>query len=314
MFELRSQRIAIAVSVLVHVLALLLYRPLARINIFSDQSDAAGVEVVEPLVFDLVETPDDAIRQRPEDADHLSDKDALARDEYMDDDKTAGDAYSEGLTPHSVFAGEPETPWMDRAPSQQENAPQPDRRPLDDASGGEAGGVTGAPSDSPRDEAASANRPRREIPPAELEYYLRSQALREPMFAHRYYTDDIDLDQRKFSAENLGDVSLNTYAWDYAWYILEMKRKLRSNTNPPAAFTLLGIISGEAVVRFKVLPDGTAIDITMVDYNGDRSLAETSFDAVRFSSPFRPLPADFPEEYLELTWTFLYHVYRHSRR
>ena len=313
MFELRSQRIALAVSVLVHVLALLLYRPLTRINIFPDQSEAAGAEMVKPIVFDLVETPDDAIRQRPEDADHISDKNALARDEYMDDDKAAGDAYSEGLTPYSVFAGQPEAPGMDRVPPQPENAVRQDRRPLDEAPGGETG-APGARADSPQNDAPPAEYPRREIPPAELEYYLRSQALREPMSSHRYYSDDIDLDQRKFSAENLGDVSLNTYAWDYAWYILEMKRKLRSNTNPPAAFTLLGIISGEAVIRFKVLPDGTAIDITVVDYSGDRSLMETSFDAVRFSSPFRPLPADFPEEYLELTWTFLYHVYRHSRR
>ena len=89
-----------------------------------------------------------------------------------------------------------------------------------------------------------------------------------------------------------------------------MKKKLKANTYPPAAFTRLGIISGETVLMFKVLPDGTAIDINVVGYKGDRSLMETSVDAVKISSPFRPLPRDFPEEYLELKWTFVYFIYR----
>ena len=111
-------------------------------------------------------------------------------------------------------------------------------------------------------------------------------------------------------ADELGDVSLNTYAWDWAEYILEMKRRIRENVHPPGAFTFLGLISGDTVLRFKVLPDGRVVDLEVVGFTGHSSLMETSVTAVERAGPFRALPADFPEEYLELVWTFSYVVRR----
>jgi TonB family protein len=89
-----------------------------------------------------------------------------------------------------------------------------------------------------------------------------------------------------------------------------MKKKLRENTFPPIAFSRFGMISGETVLTFKVWPDGRATDIEVIGYEGHKTLMETSVDAVKDSSPFPPLPDDFPEEYLELRWTFIYFVYR----
>ncbi len=89
-----------------------------------------------------------------------------------------------------------------------------------------------------------------------------------------------------------------------------MKKKLRSNTHPPGAFSPLGLIDGRTVLTFRVMPDGKVTGLTVKGYEGDRTLMETSVDAVESSSPFPPLPDDFPEEYLELTWTFIYYVYR----
>jgi outer membrane biosynthesis protein TonB len=124
------------------------------------------------------------------------------------------------------------------------------------------------------------------------------------------YLDDLDYNQRLAAAEALGGVALNTYAWDFAYYILDMKKKLRENTFPPVAFTRFGMISGETVLTFKVWPDGSATDIEVIGYEGHKTLMETSVDAVKDASPFAPLPDDFPEEYLELRWTFIYFVYR----
>jgi hypothetical protein len=272
---------------------------LARIDIFPRQSEAAVAGETDPLVFQLVETPDDAIRQKPEVTNLLSDKNAVARDEYRDSDRETGEAYSEGRIPYRIFSGQLEPPGEDRTLSRltdrnRHQDESPDRLQADDPDG------AGEYRESEQ----------REIPPAALEDYLSLQARRNPLSTDRFFSDDIDYDQRKYHAGNLGGISLSTYAWEYAYYILEMKKKLRANTHPPAAFTILGMISGEAVLRFKVLPDGTAKDIKVVDYRGDRTLMETSVDAVQFSSPFRPLPPDFPEEYLELTWTFVYFVYR----
>ena len=84
------------------------------------------------------------------------------------------------------------------------------------------------------------------------------------------------------------------------------------NLFPPQAFTRLGIISGESMIRFKVYPDGHAGDIEVLSYDGHRSLMETSVNAIKGAEPFRSLPTDFPkyEKFLEVTAHFQYFVSR----
>jgi hypothetical protein len=290
---------ALVLSVLIHVLILLLYRPLGRIRIFPEETGEVHAAPPEPLVFELVETPDDAMRRRPDAANLLSDKNAVARDEYEGRDKPVGEAYSEGEVPYRIFSGQTGPAGGSQTQVEEE---QEQLTP-----------------DEIRDFAERIN----QIESSELLEFQQVQDLseevnkglylklgRDKSAPSRNYSDDIDFDQREYSAEDLGGVSLNTYEWDFAFYILEMKRKLKSNTFPPAAFTHFGMISGETVLKFKVLPDGTATDITVIEYTGDKTLMETSVDAVENSSPFRSLPRDFPEEYLELTWTFIYFTNR----
>jgi hypothetical protein len=45
-------------------------------------------------------------------------------------------------------------------------------------------------------------------------------------------------------------------------------------------------------------------------YSGHPALMETSVNAVKASNPFKQLPDFFPEDYLELTWTFIYSILR----
>ncbi len=299
MFKYRSQRIALTISVMIHLLVLVLYRPLARMHLFPAQTGAARADTPEPLVFDLVETPDDAIRQRPENARLLSDKNAIARDQYRGEDKDMGEAYSEGEVQYRVFAGKSGSDPASQDPSREMQA-----RKVPDES---------------RERAQNENRSRlsedldsrlRQIPPMKIESKPQSEAGSYSSLSLRQFIDDLNFDQRRSHAGNFGGITLNTYNWNFASYILDMKKKLKASTFPPAAFTLLGMISGKTVINFKVFPDGKAADINVVEYEGDRSLMETSVDAVRVASPFSPLPRDFPEEYLELTWTFIYYVYR----
>ena len=124
------------------------------------------------------------------------------------------------------------------------------------------------------------------------------------------FSDDINWDNRKFSAEDLGGVSLSTYAWDFAPYILAMKRRLREHIYPPPAFMQMGAITGEVMLRFRVHPDGSVTDLVLIDNKGHSAFIETSMNAVKASNPFRPLPDTFPDPYLDLTWTFIYTITR----
>ena len=115
-------------------------------------------------------------------------------------------------------------------------------------------------------------------------------------------------DQRRTRAEDQGGLSFNTYAWEWAPYMLMLKERIQRNIFPPIAFTRLGAISGASLLRFRIYPDGHMERLAILDYQGDKSLADTSYNAVSISAPFPPLPENFPESYLEVTGKFIYFI------
>ena len=46
--------------------------------------------------------------------------------------------------------------------------------------------------------------------------------------------------------------------------------------------------------------------LEVLEYIGHKTLMETSVRAIEVSAPFKPLPVDFPEDYLEITAQFYY--------
>ncbi len=269
---------------------------MSRIDLFPDKSESETAASA-PLIFELVETPDDAIRQEPDNAHLVSDKNALARDEH-EGDLEEGEAYSDGEVPHRVFAGDPDAGGVEQARAEDQQDQQED-----DAESEPWNPIldwAGSYFDSQRRRAQDVRDGK--------------SSMRQPQVGppspQRRFTDDLDYEQRLTGADAKGSISLNTYEWDYASYIFQMKRKLKSNIFPPAIFTYMGGISGETTLFFRVWPDGSMTDLSVIEYNGHKTLMETSVTAVEKSSPFRPLPDNFPEEYLELRWTFFYYTRR----
>ncbi len=296
-----SFSLALVASLLAHLLLLFFWggaRELHLVNPFA-KATVQTAEEEKRLQFELVETPPDAITERPtERTNLLSDKSTKARDLYTASDKPKGEAYSDGQSAYRTFAGGGVAhagaeaglmPPYERVPGDQEGARQAE--PL-------APGVQHL-------ERGAATRLRERFSPE----VLSGNASRRPG-TEGFGSDDLSYRNVDFSAEELGGVTLNTYAWDFAPYLLEMKRRIRQNIYPPPAFTRLGIISGETVLRFRVLPDGQMTNLEVLGYTGHPSLKETSVIAVKNSAPFKPLPKGFPEDYLELTWTFIYSVTR----
>ena len=111
-------------------------------------------------------------------------------------------------------------------------------------------------------------------------------------------------------AQKQGGISFNTYNWDFAPYMLAMKRKVERHMRPPYAFTHMGAVSGTNIIRFVVLPDGNIRDLEILDSDTHSSLDLTSLRAVELSVPFLPLPGNFPEDYLEVTAHFAYIIDR----
>jgi TonB family protein len=103
-----------------------------------------------------------------------------------------------------------------------------------------------------------------------------------------------------------GGMLLNTYQWEYAPYLLKLKRRISDNLVPPYAFTRLGLIGGQNLIRFRINPDGSISAITLLWSDSHESLEQTSITAIRKAHPFIPLPSGFPKEFLEITALFTY--------
>jgi hypothetical protein len=112
--------------------------------------------------------------------------------------------------------------------------------------------------------------------------------------------------QNKFSADQLGDMSLSTYAWEWAPYINALKRKLYQVWFTPAAYYRLGLIHGYTIIQFSISREGQLIEYEVLEHEGHESLEQSSVNAIKSSFPFKPLPVNFPDENLTIVARLIY--------
>ncbi len=113
-------------------------------------------------------------------------------------------------------------------------------------------------------------------------------------------------EQKKFSADDLGNISLSTYAWEWAPYVNLFKRKLYRVWYVPAAYSQLGLIHGQTYVRCTIDRKGNLIEQKVLGHEGHSSLQESSTNAIEAVFPLKALPAHFPDETLVLTVQLIY--------
>jgi hypothetical protein len=277
---------AVAISILLHLLIFLG----SALLITWDISPFAATESLSqteenpppPIVFELVDTPESArTEQNRQPSKYVSDKSARAQNERAPEDLQIGNPFSEG---------EATAPQLPEQPQASRNIPE-------------------AP--VPQSSAQAENV--LQVPPK------RSSFSREFLSPSQQKPDEKtgEGELQRPATQNLrsrtpdlGSFSLNTYNWEYAPYMLRLKRKIEKNIFPPPAFTYMGMISGTSYLKFRISSDGKLEVLEVLDYNGHKSLMETSWRAIEVSAPFEPLPEDFPEKYLEITARFEYYVRR----
>ncbi|MBN1895012.1 TonB C-terminal domain-containing protein [bacterium] len=260
---------ALFLSLLIHILILLSHGFWDELGLISLPVRPEKRQASKRMVFDIVETQE-ASRVPPAEADHYSDKDAVARDAMTQPMDRTDRPYSEGIA--AVQTHEP--------PPGQDLRQQTDSRLV--------------PED--RDRTGLQVRARPSVP------FSREMLVRGASPSGMQVPAQ---DQSRSSAVEFGGFQLNTYAWDFAPYLLELRRRIQRNIYPPQAFTYLGL-GGNNVLRFRILRDGTLVGPKLLEYGGEKVLVETSQKAVETSAPFPPLPGNFPEDFLEITARFQY--------
>lgn len=296
----KAKKQVILLSILLHILVLALWDTAIRLDLARLVPIAAATPAqAAPLVFDLqqpdiprevIATPDDArITPDPQRADFLSDKNAVARDqEPAPSLPITGEPFSRGdLASHDL----PAPP------------PSPERDVPAQAAQAERSAAT-------RPEAETAGDTEREIADAGRVAPPGRMPPIEPRKPFQLDLPGVAHDQQEARAGEEGGLSFNTYDWDFAPYMLGLKQRIGRNIFPPLAFSMLGMIDGNTMLRFKIYPDGRLADLELLAYNGHRTLMETSRSAITISAPFPALPADFPKPYLEVTARFTYFVKR----
>ena len=282
------------ISILLHLLLLFLYKELREIQLFPlKKADPINAQELENrLVFELVETPDDAQTDRkPENTNLVSDKNSIARDQNQNKDKAQGNPYSEG----DFDVKNLPLPKAELVPSESNSTNQNLDTKSEQAEENQSDEYAG--------NGYEYQKFSRKMLLANASQSVYSPMQKQPINRSIY-------DNENFNAEDLGGLTFNTYNWNFAPYLLEMKRKIESNIFPPPAFIRMGLIDGEILLRFKIMPNGVVKDLVVLEYIGHESLKETSIQAILNSSAFKPLPADFPENYLEVTGSFKYYVRR----
>lgn len=110
-------------------------------------------------------------------------------------------------------------------------------------------------------------------------------------------------DTRKTKDEDT--VDLDSLDSPYHQYLIKVKKKIRNRWSYPArAYKLKE--EGTAVVRFSIQGDGKLADSRIIIPSGHVSLDSESFNAIKSSSPFEPLPQKFKLTQLHIVARFQY--------
>lgn len=300
----RIFRTAIIASLLVHLCIFLsyislkmLYLPLFPRNIEAREF----LEKEQRLEFEFVETPEDAVPlEKKVPSRYVSDKSAQAQDLAPDRPLPLGESYADGQYDLNIY--EPGSVKKNPLPASAQVSPKANNEPVEknkSASSDESDNLYRRDNQENENFEEFWKSEFRSRYREQLKQEVRGQANREQKMYRQ---------QRETKAERRGGFALNTYSWEWAPYIRYLKEKIQQHLYPPQAFTSLGIIHGDAVVRFRIGKDGQLIGVSIVDESGHQSLIDTSVNAIKSAAPYKPLPTDFPitEDFLEITAHFHY--------
>lgn len=91
---------------------------------------------------------------------------------------------------------------------------------------------------------------------------------------------------------------------DFGPYMRELQRRIKMNWNPPK-----GNESKRVVLLFKIAKDGRLLSCSVFKSSGLPGADNAAIQAVKLTAPFKPLPADFKGQSIDIQFTFDYNVF-----
>jgi len=278
---------ALLISVILHFILLVVLNINDKwVNTKNDQSSFSNK--ADQMRFEIVKTPDNIVHHKPDQKTFLlSDKDSRVSDVNIKDTKKGnlpflqGNAEEKNIVTSVLGAKQRVKSNGVNKQSIYDNNKEFYREEKKKA-------YTGNPS--------TFNNFSKELLTKHRSYNHSGSSNSQPMY-----------NQTATDAPNRGGITFNTYNWDFAPYLIYLKEEIQNNIYPPTSFTRLGF-SGENIIRFTIYPDGKLVHPKVRGFKGSEALVETSIKAVEMSAPFKPLPENFPEDFLVVTAKFTYYL------
>jgi TonB family protein len=121
------------------------------------------------------------------------------------------------------------------------------------------------------------------------------------------------LRNENFSNPNGGQVqqdatiNFDSKGVDFGWWLRRFVAQVKGNWYVPQAAMVL---RGRVVITLNIHRNGTITDVTIIQSSGHASLDSAAANALRGSNPTVALPAEYPEDKVLFTVTFIYGVER----
>ena len=96
---------------------------------------------------------------------------------------------------------------------------------------------------------------------------------------------------------------------DFGPYMRDLQRRIKMNWDPPK-----GNESKRVVLLFKIARDGRLLSCTVSKSSGLPEADKAAINAVHLTAPFKPLPANFQGQSVDIQFTFDYNVFGGSYR
>lgn len=94
---------------------------------------------------------------------------------------------------------------------------------------------------------------------------------------------------------------------DFGPYMRDMQRRIKLNWDPPKQET-----SNSVTLLYSLNKKGEIIKCSVLKSSGSQKVDKAAKDALFNTAPFRPLPADFKGEKIDVQFTFDYNVFGSS--
>ncbi len=91
---------------------------------------------------------------------------------------------------------------------------------------------------------------------------------------------------------------------DFGPYMKELQRRIKMNWDPPK-----GDQSKRVILLFSIARDGRLLNVSVHRSSGLPAADKAAIDAVKLTAPFRPLPAEFKGNSVDIQFTFDYNVF-----